>query len=253
MSKALKKVMEGVTILKKLLLLFTALILVVSSLSLVGCGGGEKETDIQPTGSQKSSNDTAKSTKEVSIADLIAKGKKVESMNYDFVITSKDSSMNGKTWVQGNKVKTEVVTEGQKMITIFDGDTIYTYSPEQNLAYKLSPDKSNKTETPNDYTEDLDSESDKIKILETTVYDGVKCKVVEVISAESKEQMKMWLREDYGIPMRVESTESNGSKTVMEYKNLNVEPQPDETFKLPDGVQITDMNQMMKQMPVGQQ
>jgi len=39
----------------------------------------------------------------------------------------------------------------------------------------------------------------------------------------------------------------------MEYKNLKVGPQPEETFKLPDGVQITDINQMMKQMPVGQQ
>ena len=246
MSKTLKKVMEGVAILKKLLLLFVALILVVSSLSLVGCGGAKKETDIQSTGSKQSSNDT------VSIADLISKGKKVEGMSYDFVMTAKDGSVSGKTWIRGDKVKTEVVTEGQKMITIFDGDTIYAYNAEQNLAYKLSPDKSKKTETPMDYTGDLDSKSDKIKILETTVYEGVKCKVVAVMSADGKEQMKMWLREDYGIPMRVESTESDGSKTIMEYKNLKVEPQPEETFKLPDGVQITDMNQMMKQMPVKQ-
>ena len=227
-------------------MLFT--VLIILSVSLVGCGGGKKETDIQP-----SSNDTAQSMKEVSIADLMAKGKKVEGMSYDFVLTAKDGSMNGKTWVEGNKVKTEAVTEGQKIITIFDSDTIYSYNPDQNIAYKLSPDKSKKAETPMDYTEDLDSKSDEIKILETTVYDGVKCKVVEVMSADSKDQMKMWLREDYGIPMRVESTESNGSKTIMEYKNLKVGPQPEETFKLPDGVQITDINQMMKQMPVGQQ
>ena len=235
----------------KKLFLFT--VLVVLSLSLVGCGGDKKETDIQPAGSQQSSNDITQSMKEVSIADLMAKSKKVEGMSYEFVLTAKDSSMNGKSWIGGSKVKTEALTEGQKMITIFDGDTIYTYNPDQNIAYKLSPDKSKKTETPMDYTEDLDSELDKIKILETAVYEGVKCKVVEVMSADGKEQMKMWLREDYGIPMRVESTESDGSKMIMEYKNLKVGPQPEETFKLPDGVQITDINEMMKQMPVGQQ
>jgi hypothetical protein len=35
----------------------------------------------------------------------------------------------------------------------------------------------------------------------------------------------------------------------MEYKNLKVGPQPPDAFKLPTGVKITDMNEMMKQMP----
>ena len=239
--------MEGVGFLKKnLLLLFTALIIVVFSLSLVGCGGAKKEADIQPTANQQS-------TKEGSITDLIAKGKKVEGMSYDFVMTAKDHSMNGKTWVQGKKVKTETVIEGQKMISIFDGDNFYSYNSEQNQALKITPDKSKQTETPMDYTEDLDSKPDKIKILETTVYDGVKCKVVMIMTADGKDQMKMWLREDYGTPIRVETTEPDGSKMVMEYKNLKFGPQPPETFKLPDGIEITDMSKMMEQMPIGQQ
>jgi hypothetical protein len=35
----------------------------------------------------------------------------------------------------------------------------------------------------------------------------------------------------------------------MEYKNLKVGPQSPGVFELPAGVKITDVNEMMKQMP----
>lgn len=68
-------------------------------------------------------------------------------------------------------------------------------------------------------------------------------------SPDGKEQVKMWVHEEYGIPLRVEVTEADGSKSVLEYKNLKVGPQPADTFKLPAGVQVTDMGEMMKNMP----
>ncbi|MBC7325977.1 MAG: hypothetical protein H5T99_11820 [Moorella sp. (in: Bacteria)] len=61
--------------------------------------------------------------------------------------------------------------------------------------------------------------------------------------------MRMWVREDYGLPVRVEVTSAAGGKTVMEYKNLRVGPLPPDTFKLPTGVEVTDINQLMKQLP----
>ena len=129
-----------------------------------------------------------------------------------------------------------------------DTNTVYTYYPDQNMAIKLSaPESGEKAPTPTDYTRDADP--DKIKTLETTMYDGVKCKVMLIKSGEGKEQVKMWVCEDYGIPVRVEATAPDGSKTVMEYKNLKVGPQPPDAFKLPTGVKISDMNEMMKQMP----
>ncbi|WP_145091145.1 hypothetical protein [Sporomusa sp. KB1] len=82
-------------------------------------------------------------------------------------------------------------------------------------------------------------------------YDGVKCKVLLTQDeGEGKSQTKLWVREDYGIPLRVEVTEANGSKNmVMEYKNLKVGAQPAAAFQLPEGVEVMDMGEMMKGLP----
>lgn len=82
-----------------------------------------------------------------------------------------------------------------------------------------------------------------------TVYDGARCRVISIESADGKDKTKMWVREDYGIPVRVETSASDGTKTVMEYKNLKIGKQPADTFELPAGVVITDMGEMLKNMP----
>ncbi|MEW6388679.1 MAG: hypothetical protein AB1491_14295, partial [Thermodesulfobacteriota bacterium] len=86
------------------------------------------------------------------------------------------------------------------------------------------------------------------KVLETVVYDGVRCRVVAVPAADGREEVRLWMREDYGIPVRVEVTSAAGGKTVMEYKNLQVGPLPPDTFKLPPGVEVTDLNKMIERI-----
>ncbi len=224
-----------------------ALVLVLICFSFTGCGGSKKETQNKSTESPAINQSTEKEL----AANLLGKGKEVKGMSYDYSLTMPEGKMmTGKVWMQDKKMKTEGTVEGKKIITIIDGDTntVYTYYPDQNMAIKLSaPESGEKAPTPTDYTRDADP--DKIKTLETTMYDGVKCKVMLIKSGEGKEQVKMWVCEDYGIPVRVEATAPDGSKTVMEYKNLKVGPQPPDAFKLPTGVKITDMNEMMKQMP----
>lgn len=70
--------------------------------------------------------------------------------------------------------------------------------------------------------------------------------MIIVTGADGKEQSRMWVREGYGVPVRVEYTDAGGNKTVMEYKNLKVGPQPPETFKLPEGVQVHNLGEIMK-------
>lgn len=230
---------------KKLLALFTMVLFIL--FSLAGCGGGEKkDSGGQPAGGKPAATQPAK---EENLGGLLSKGKNVEGLYYEYKVTAKDMTMTGKMWLAGNKMKTEAQAEGQKVVTIFDGETYYTYMPDQNMAIKITADKSNKVSTPVDYTKDADTRPDKYKLLETVVYEGVKCKVVMVTGPDGKEQMKMWVHEEYGIPLRVELTETDGSKSVLEYKNLKVGPQTPETFKLPAGVQVTDMGEMMKNMP----
>ncbi len=226
---------------KRLPLFLVVFTLVFAMLALAGCGGKSQPAN-QSTGSQ--------SAKEESVADLFAKGKKVDGMSYEYTLTTKGVAMSGKVWMQGKKMKTETNIQGQKMISFTDGDTntFITYNPDQNTAMRItSPPTEQTTETPTDFTNDIDAT--KTKVLETTTYEGLKCKVIEVAEADGKTVAKTWVSVDYGIPLRVETTDPVNGNTVMEYKNLKVGPIAADVFQLPAGVNVTDMNDMLENMP----
>lgn len=232
-------------------LFYLLLLLVVAMLSLVGCGGG-KDNSSQPAG-QPASNSAGQGAAEDSVESLFGKGKQVEGMSYDYVMTFNSTTVNSKVWVEGDKVKTDSVVEGQNIISIIDGNTFYTYFPAENRAMKMTmateQENEEKTETPVDFIDDADDRPDQYKIVETTMYDGVECKVVVVTDADGKEQSKMWVRTDYGIPIRIESVDPNGDKTIMEFKNLKIGKQPADTFQLPAGVEIIDASDLLNNLP----
>lgn len=232
--------------------LYLMVVLTLICLGITGCGG-KKETGgpgapNKPAGSQEA----GQPAKEVSATDLLTKGKEITGMSFEYILTMPTGKMTGKVWMEGRKMKTESTVEGRKMIALIDGEanTFYTYYPDQNMAMKLSSQelgKETQPATPTDYIQNTDPNA--LKTLETTIYDGVKCKVLMVQNTQDKTQVKMWVREDYGIPIRVEVTAPDGVKTVMEYKDLKIGPQPPDTFKLPADVKITNLNEMMKQLP----
>lgn len=228
---------------KRILPLALAASIISIALLFTGCGGNKD------TGTTQGSSQPAKED----IGSLLSKGKTIEGLSYDYVVTAKDTVLKGKTWWQGNKFKSETDVQGMKQVVIFDGETLYSYNAATNTAFKMTADDSNKVESPIDYNNDLETMKEKIKVLESTVYEGYKCKVIEVTGAAGKETLKMWIHEDYGIPIRVELTAPDGSKTVTEYKNLKVGPLSPETFTLPAGVNITDVNELLKQMPGAKQ
>jgi outer membrane lipoprotein-sorting protein len=215
--------------------------IILSGLILAGCGGS-KSTSSQPT----------ETTKTETISDIFAKGQKIDGLAYEYTITASNMVLNGKVWMMGKKMKTESVMDGQKIISYVDGDTnsAIIYYPDRSEATKVSAGQAEEqdagSETPLDYTSGIDQTT--VKELETVVYDGVKCRVVEVTDKESKAVTKMWIREDHGIPMRIESTDPTGQKFLMEYKNMKVGSLSADVFQLPSGIKITDMSELMKQM-----
>lgn len=232
-----------VTWVRKAVLVWVAVALLVC---LAGCGGDKKEAGGEPAPAKSSVRPKAA---EEPLSEVFVKGKKIEGMSYDYILTAPTGKMTGKVWMQGKKVRTEGTVNGQRIITLVDGETntVYTYYPDQKRAVKLTAgEQGEETQSPTDYIEKTDPAA--AKVLGTAVYDGVKCKVVLVKSQDGSE-VRMWVREDYGLPVRVETTAPDGTKVVMEYKNLKVGPQPPETFKLPAGVQVTDLNEMMKGLP----
>lgn len=227
-------------------------VLVLLCLVLAGCGTGRQSTGQQPKEQPPAQEKAGQATKEGSVSELFAKGQHIGGMSYEYVLTTSSGVMQGKVWLQDNRIKTDAVVAGQRMISFFDGETntITTYYPDQNKAVKLTADRQPKTVlTPKEYTGGVDP--GKVKALETVVYDGVRCRVLAVPGAGGKEEVRLWVREDYGIPVRVEVTSAAGEKTVMEYKNLQVGPLPPDTFELPPGVEVTDLNKMLNQLSPG--
>ena len=222
-------------------------VLIMLCLVLAGCGAGRQSTGQQTKEQPPVQEKAGQPGKEGSVAELFTKGRQIRGMSYEYVLTTASEVMKGKVWLQDNRIKTDAVVAGQRMISFFDGETntIVTYYPDQNRAVRLSADGQPKTVlTPGEYMGGIDP--GKAKVLEKAVYDGVSCRVVAVSGTGGKEEVRLWVREDYGIPVRVEVTSASGEKTVMEYKNLQVGPLPPDTFNLPPGVEITDLNKMME-------
>lgn len=232
---------------KKCSVLICVLLVFLSSTILAGCGGTTKETSA-PSSNHPSVN--TQTPKQETISELFARGQKLEGISYDCVVSEKGNApLNSKVWMQGTKMKVEITIEGQTMITFIDGNSVIGYNPDQKTAFKLSIDKTKQAKTPNEYLKEANSQTDKFKNLEPTVYDGVKCRVISSVGSDGKELTKMWIREDYGIPVKVETIGSDGNISVLEYKNMKVGPLPEGTFKLPDGVQITDISKLTEQLP----
>ncbi len=238
---------------KKRLALLAVIIFTVVSLILAGCGSkSEVGKSVQPGNKQTSTENKEQSKKELSLSELLAKGQKVEGLYYEYVVNVAGQSVNGKVWMEGKKMKSEGEFSGQKATVIVNGETnvAYTILPGQNQALKVSVgDVNNSAETPLDYLKDINKDA---KVLEATTLDGVKCRVVSMQTSDpkvGKTELKIWVREDYGIPQRVEASMPDGSKMTVDYKHLKIGKLPADTFELPAGMKVNDASNMMKQLP----
>lgn len=238
-----------------------ALILVLALLFLAGCGrpssppaggqetpaqstpGGGAPSTGQPSGGAGSGSAEGLVAGIGQVKDLMEKG-----IAYDLVTTNPQGTTSMRIWVQGYKLKTEGTFNGQRMISILDTrtQTVITYYPDRNEAVRLAGDKpQTEAKSPGDYLKGRDFS--KAQVIGSEVYDGAPCRVI-LVAEENGGQSKMWVREDCGLPVKVETEIPGQGKTVVEYKNLQFGPFPPDTFELPPGAKITDLTQMLNQI-----
>lgn len=219
------------------------LIVMALTVSLTGCGGDKKDA---PTAPVKST-----SAPEESIQAIFAKAKQAPGMTYESVTTIKNMTVNSRIWAENGKIKMEHDRQGRKFTVYFDGQDMYQYDPASNVAMKFSAkgvtDQLTKKPDPTDYLDHMAPNS--MKVIENVVYDGVKCRVISYMMKENDGAVKMWIREDYGLPMRTEFTGKDGEKIITEHKNMKIGALSPDTFKLPAGAQVRDMSDMMKNLP----
>lgn len=233
---------------KKVWVICLILLLTLSLSFIAGCSSQPKETTAPPaktdSGAQKTADDKE------AVKSLFSKGKEVKEMCYEMHITASGLTVESKTWFKGQKMKTDTLVNGQRAVSIFDmakGELI-SYLPEKNMATKMKIDEYQGKDniTPLDYLEEL--EKSEFQILGTETVNGMECKVISVSDKLGK--AKMWISVDYGIVVKMEE-EVDGKKTVVEFKNIKIGPGsvPDDTFNLPQGVKVMDINAMMENLP----
>ena len=234
---------------KRMNLVLGLVLLVFAVTLLAGCGGGDKKPEAAPPAKPATQADEP-------ITAIFAKAKQVPGVSYDSVTTMKDMTTTGKVWFEKGKAKMEQTIQGRTMVMYFDGETMYQYDPATNMALKfnvkaMQERAGQKPTDAMDYTEYMNKDS--VKVIENVVYDGVKCRVVSYKMKEGDAEVKAWIRDDYGLPMRTEYSGKDGVKVVSEHKNMKIGALPPDTFKLPAGAKIQDMQDFMRNIPTKQQ
>ena len=234
---------------------FLALILlVILGITLAGCGAAKPKEAAKPAPSGSSAaapseNQKPKDEKE-EIKALANKGKATKEMSYTLVMTGAGLSSESKVWLKDNKLKTDSTINGQRTITLFDltsGETI-SYLPDDKIATKLKIEEYQGQDniTPIDYVRELDSSNFTLAGTETV--NGMECKVIAINTGEAS--YKEWLSTEYGMVVKVEE-EFNGQKVTVQFRNIKLGSGtvPDNTFNLPQGIEVIDMNAMMQKLP----
>ncbi len=144
-------------------------------------------------------------------------------------------SQTSKVWLKGNKMKVETVVEGERMITILDDDAhtmkMYYESSDMVMVMTYEPQDSalDETEGITEYNP---------VILGTETYDGKVCTVVQYTIEGTV--TKMWIWKQYGFPIKIEATSSDGTY-VIEYKNIVFNSVSDDVFVLPEATTTMTM------------
>lgn len=237
----------------KPILLVTILTLFVALFSLSACGGNQQANSPTPAPAPTPPPSTSTPAPEkpvdekAAVIELVAKGSLVNEMSYVMVMVGAGLTSESKAWLKGNKMKLDTTFNGEQSITIFDltKGELLTYMPSENMGFKMDYEEyqGQDSSTPVDYVKNL--EKNEFVFVGNEKVNGLECKVIQI--ANGTDIFKQWISVKYGVVVKVQQT-YDGQEVVIEYRNLKVGEGSvdDEVFRLPEGLEILDMNQMMQ-------
>ncbi|MGE5405266.1 MAG: hypothetical protein ACM3PP_10045 [Candidatus Saccharibacteria bacterium] len=226
---------------KKVAALLLLVLLVVSSIGLVGCGKA-KDSSKPADKSSSVTSSSATSNIDPEIAALMEVGKKSaeKGVYYESVMKAKGMNTTTKMWQQGKKMRSESEFAGMKVAMIVNPDKnlFVSYMPGLGTATSLDSN-AKKAMTQNTADQWTTQGSNVYKITGSETMNGVSCKVMEGKPA-GMDNVKVWIAADTGMPIKMEA-EVYGDPMTMDFKNYKFGPQPDSVFELPAGVKVTEM------------
>jgi hypothetical protein len=158
----------------------------------------------------------------------------------DLAITTKDGmAIQSKTYVDGDKMRSDMTMNGMAMAIIVRKDTqkIYQVMEAQKMVMEsdYNPDKLQ------GHTAASFGPEGKFDLIGPDTVDGVACTKYTVTSDKTKQVFYFWLDMARKVPVQMSATD--GSLTV-KWKNFTAGPQDASLFEAPAGYQVMTMPEM---------
>jgi outer membrane lipoprotein-sorting protein len=203
---------------KKILVLA---ILVFLAVAFAGCPQQNKNANADNSGSQ------------LTLQEILAKGKNIDNIEYDLVMTQ-PMSITAKFYQKGVKVKVETSFMGQTAIMVFNGEKAYAYDLTTDTYVETTAEGAAGMDF-KDFSEQALKDVE-IKELGKETVNGMNTRVIEFMyqgsGVEEKTKTKAWISEEYGIPVKMQVETSMGN-AEMELKNIKIGTVSDSVFEVP--------------------
>ncbi|AHM55575.1 hypothetical protein EAL2_c02720 [Peptoclostridium acidaminophilum DSM 3953] len=244
-------------------LIYASMLIFALAISFAGCSD-KKETDTGEQAKKEQAQKSEKSLEELKeeMKQLVSKRSLGEGIYYEYAVTVEggsgmpESSMTMNTWQQGENIRTETLDQSGQVMSVLikeaGEDYILMYNPAENIA--IRQDIASSESMQDDY--DINTSSDDVnwdgvvEIKDDDV-DGRNAKLV-VLKDESTGQniiSRMWIDEKTGLVIKSEIEADGKVISTMKIKNIKEGSFGEDTFKLPDDVEVMKIEDMMPSQP----
>lgn len=233
---------------KKRVTTILAWVMVVLVMALLaGCGSSESGSSQADQAIDKKAEQPADA---ITMADLTGKFASVPGIYFEMDLEVEEAGKisTAKFWVKGENMRSEMESpDGSgtltNIINASQQEAFMILGGEMAMRIDISQATEGVT-MPGEAYEDVDAS--RAQLVGYEKVNDKDCAVFEV--SEGSNNVKYWIWEEYGFPVKTEIT-ADGQTTTVEYKNVKVEEIPDSMFEIPAGIEILDMNGMMLNIP----
>lgn len=226
-------------------------IITAFSLILAGCSAPASE---EPNGSPPVQEEPAAPEEEPppeinDLSEIFSRTEdfKEDGIHYTQEVTSADETNEIETWMKGDLTKSRITAQGEEIITITNNTSgeFITYFPSQKTGIKYNIQGSDSAEVPEgairdieDYEKDIDPLN--FEVLGREEINGVDTVVIKTVDSNTELESTIWISEQYGIMMKMEASNEDGSQMTIEVTEFEAGNVSDSEFDVPDDIELQE-------------
>lgn len=198
----------------------------------------EEETDAETS----NPDEEIEENEENAVQNILKPNKRVDNYYYEYVMSTNDQHMASfKIWVNGPRLRFDILEEGQRIYLNYELNEGYLYMPDGNVLMKMPLESlGDEWESPFIFADEIDQGTmDGLKFSGKELIDGKECYVYTDKNDEMEMTYFIWKEEGLIVKMQFESKDQPSYEYY--FKDLSVGENYDEELKLPDDADIVDM------------